>query len=490
MNILLNNNINPSQLITFNNVPTIVKLDSSGSGVKAKMSIKVTSGGVNLNTTYQITINGVTITSTAIERDAVGPVWWVTTNTYSSYIKGVAYYIQQALLNTTLSNNYNIYIDNTTVYLEAKEYGNEYNFSNYNTNAPFITLSVVTNGSSSDLLTNSKVILDIYAESDPSKQTEIGGNSTTLPHIVTLEKYYYKDGISFDISPILSQLTNDGDVTQYNVTASYIKNGQLTSLGSITHNYCANGYYVNQGLFYIPRFSGIYLAQNVSRGTSKPTYNNSILYYIDNEPITMSFFNLDLSSKNITINYYDSALNLISTESKSYVPTKTLDEFSFTPNEGAYYVDVVSPNQGSIRYTNIKPNNYGNRDNYQLLYWFNSYGGISFVPMTMGRTEERESDIEEYRKQSFDIYETSLKELNKVYSRTMEYTVEMKSHYIPKDGTYIFNDLFHSYNAWTYVNGVKYAIIITDVQIAESNVNDIYQATITYKYSLNDSFYS
>ena len=100
MNILLNNNINPSKLITMNNVPTIVKLDSFGSGDKAKLIITISSGGVSLNTTYQITINDITITSTFNESDAIGSVWWVSTNTNKSYQKAMEYYMQQALLKT------------------------------------------------------------------------------------------------------------------------------------------------------------------------------------------------------------------------------------------------------------------------------------------------------------------------------------------------------------------------------------------------------
>ena len=202
----------------------------------------------------------------------------------------------------------------------------------------------------------------------------------------------------------------------------------------------------------------------------------------------MSFFNTDLSNKTLTIKYYNSAMNLISTNDINYVPSKTLDEFSFVPNQGAYYIDVINPFQGAIRYTNVKPIRYGNEQDYQMIYWRNSYGGVSFVPLTFDRQEERETEVEFYKKQSFDIYSTDIKELNKVYSRTLEYSVELKSHYIPKDGTWIFYDLLHSYNAWTYVNGVKYAIVITEVEVNETSNNDIYQATIKYEYSLPDTF--
>lgn len=45
MNIILNGLTNPQQIISFNNVPTILKIDSSGSGTKAKLELTVSTGG-------------------------------------------------------------------------------------------------------------------------------------------------------------------------------------------------------------------------------------------------------------------------------------------------------------------------------------------------------------------------------------------------------------------------------------------------------------
>lgn len=495
MNISLNGNLNAQQYITFTNIPTIIKIESSGDGTKAKLTITVSSGG-NIGEETYITINGNTITSTNIVGNDVSSVFLVPTSLGDAYTKASAYSISRALQCTSLANNYNIYVDNqvygsnySKVVVEAKEIGKQYDFTQADTNATFISLSIDESGSSSDLLTNTKVILDVYAEPDIANQTQIGANSKLLPHVVTLEKNYYKDGISFDISPILATVTNDGDITQYNVTCGYLISGRYVSIGELSHNYASNGYSVNQGNYYIPKFNGMYFAQNVGRGTDKATYNNSILYYLDGEPITMSFYCYDFSEKSLTIKYLDSALNTISTETKSITPNKSLYHYSFTPIEGAYYVDVVTQNQGTIRYTNVKPTKYGNTNDYQMIYFYNSYGGISFVPLTFNKTEERETEYETYQKQSFDIYNSDVKELNKVYKRELEYEVDMTTHYMPKDGIWIFYDLLHSYNAWTYVNGVKYAIIITSVTPTESSVNDIYQVNVKYKYSVPDIFY-
>ena len=494
MNILLNGNTNPQQYITFNGVPTILKIDSFGDGDKAKLEITVTTGG-NTSEPCYIRINGYTITSTNVLGNDVSSVYLVPLSLGSSYTKASAYSIAKAFQNTGLINSYNIYCDNqvygstsSKVIIEAKEKGNQYNFTEIDTNATYISFSSPTNGSSSDLLTGAKVVLDVYAEPDITKQTQIGANSKVLPHLVTVEKNYYKNGINFDLSPILASVTENGNVTQYNVTASYVKNGQATVIGELSHNYAANGYSVNQGKFYIPKFSGLYLAQNVSRGTDKSTYNNTTLYYIDGESITLSFYCYDLSTKTLTIKYLDSALNQISSQSVSITPDKSLYTYSFTPTEGAYYVDIVTPNQGTIRYTNVKPLKYGNMNEYQILYWYNSYGGVSFFPFTAKRTEERETEKTLYKKQNFNLYTDNIKGMNKVYSMDNQYSVTLTTHYMDKDGVYSLYDLMNSFEVWTEINGVKYEVIVTDLNVTESNVSGVWQGTVTYEYSSPDKY--
>lgn len=494
MNILLNGNTNPQQYITFNGVPTILKIDSFGDGDKAKLEITVSTGG-NTSEPCYIRINGYTITSTNVLGNDVSSVYLVPLSLGRTYTKASAYSIAKAFQNTGLINSYNIYCDNqvygstsSKVIIEAKEKGNQYNFTEIDTNATYISFSSPSNGSSSDLLTGAKVVLDVYAEPDITKQTQIGANSKVLPHLVTVEKNYYKDGINFDLSPILATVTENGNITQYNVTASYVKNGQATVIGELSHNYASNGYSVNQGRFYIPKFSGLYLAQNVSRGTDKSTYNNTTLYYIDGEPITLSFYCYDFSARNITIKYLDSALNQISTQSISLTPNKSLYHYSFIPTEGAYYVDVITPSQGTVRYTNVKPLKYGNMNDYQVLYWYNSYGGVSFFPFTAKREEERKTEKTLYKKQNFNLYSDNIKSMNKVYSMDNQYSVTLTTHYMDKDGIYSLYDLMNSSEVWTEINGVKYEVIVTDLNVTESNVSGVWQGTVTYEYSSPDKY--
>lgn len=478
MNIILNGLSNPNSIITFNNVPTILKVDSSGSGNKAKMEITVNTGG-NINDKCYITINDYTITSTNVLGNDVSSVYLVPLSVGATYTKASALSIVRAFQNTGLINNYNIYVDNSNngtsskIIVEAKEVGNQYNIKQADTNATYISMGGVTNGSSSDSLNGSKVTLDIYNDTN---------------HTVTIEKNYYKNGINFDLSPILSTFTENGKVSKYNVIASYTKNGQTNSIGELKDNYAVNGYSVNQGNFYIPTFTGLYLAQNVSRGSNKTTYNNTVLYYIDGEQITLSFYCSDLSSKSLTIKYLDSSLNAISTQAVSFTPSAMLHTYTFTPVEGAYYIDIVTPNQGTVRYTNVKPLKYGNNKDYQVLYWYNSYGGVSFFPFTAKREETRETEKTLYKKQNFNIYTDDIKAMNKVYSMENEYSVTLTTHYLEKDGIYSLYDLMNSFEVWTEVNGVKYEVIIDQVSVNESSVSGVWQGTVTYKYSSPDKY--
>ena len=339
MNLYINNVAGANKLITFNNVPTLLRIQDTqgGSGVKARLELTVSAGG-NTESECYIRINGYTITSTNVLGNDVSSVYLVPYGEGASYVKTSAYSIVRAFQNTGLINNYNIYVEGgSVVVIEAKEFGSQYNFTQTQTNASYITMSNPINGSSPDTLTGTKVILDIYATSDGNKQSTLSSDGVDLPHLMTIEKNYYKNEIVFDLSPVLATITENGNVTEYNIVANYKKDYQMGSIGELRHNYCTNGYSVNQGNYFIPKFTGTYLAQNVRRGTNKATFNNSILYYVDGEQITLSFYCENLITYNMTINYLDSALNQISTQSVSITPDKSLYHYSFAPTEGAYY---------------------------------------------------------------------------------------------------------------------------------------------------------
>ena len=78
--------------------------------------------------------------------------------------------------------------------------------------------------------------------------------------------------------------------------------------------------------------------------------------------------------------------------------------------------------------------------------------------------------------------------MNKVYSMDNEYSVTLTTHYMNKDGIYSLYDLMNSFEAWTEINGVKYEVIVKNVQVTESNVSGVWQGTVTYEYSSPDKY--
>jgi hypothetical protein len=80
-----------------------------------------------------------------------------------------------------------------------------------------------------------------------------------------------------------------------------------------------------------------------------------------------------------------------------------------------------------------------------------------------------------------------MNELEKVYDAQVNYTVTMKSNIVSKDGSYIFNDLMQSPMIWTYVDGAQQAIILEDVAINEIDTNNIFEASVKYRYSMPPS---
>ena len=88
----------------------------------------------------------------------------------------------------------------------------------------------------------------------------------------------------------------------------------------------------------------------------------------------------------------------------------------------------------------------------------------------------------------FDYYTENKHELNVVYDKSLTYTVTVKSHYIPLDALYIFNDLAQAKDVWTIINGQQYKIIISDVSVSETANNDVFEVQVKYTYSQPTTF--
>ena len=462
----------PGNIITLTSVPNILTIESGTvQGSKSELLITVNNlASLDLTKEYTITVNDVTIHSTAGK--AANKQFYITNGNSEGDKIAVASSITRALRNTSLVN-YEIYQGNTngimdnTVHVIAREVGEQYAIS-FSSNLGRAITSAVYEGSSTDEFIGNKINVDIYSNND---------------YITTLEKSYYKERIDFNISQVLSTISRYNFLTPYKLII-YSDNGtSVRSIGQISGLQSAIGYMCNQGLKYIPIGDNV-LAQNVSRGTQTGVYNKTVLYTYQ-PTIPISIYTGGRAAIVAEIHYLGSNREVFRQDNTT-IPVYSnygyseiaLDSQYFNQ---AYYVDIVIPDIGTVRYNVIKPVDATGR--CQRVYYHNSYGGVSFFDFTGQITENHKVDNDTYTKNIFNYYEDQSMEQTKIYGKETSITVTMKSHLMERSAVWQFNDLLGSYDVWTNINGVDYKIIITDCKVDESETG-VWEATITYTYSL------
>lgn len=504
MNITYNNLTNPSDTISFIGFPNIIKIEETNSGTKARLVIMIK----NLNNVvlpeYTFTINGQIMTSTMDISAATGNKFYLTRENTEENRMTVAYKMMECLRNLpTLSINYDIYLEQNdsteysfdpSVVIEAKEIGTQFNFTDLGGTfwiSGIATFGWVTPTSTSTLLKGkvNKIMLDVYKRN--ATEDKIGNEYYSKgQYVTTLAKEIFGDNVYFDMTPLLTSLAEYGTMSQINVYVSLVYDDKVLPLGTLKNIYFTTGYSVNQGLPFINKFNKLYLAQNVLRGTTKGTLNNTTLYVYEPHIDLSLFANTSISQTTIIINYINSARAVFASQSIPVYVNDSLNNLVLNLDSNnfnnAFFIDVVIEEVGTLRYNVIKP--LKATDEIQRVYWTNSYGGTSFFDFTGSRSETRKTKVDYYQKNLFNFYDEDTVELNKVYNKTITITVSLTSHNIEKDGTWIFFDMQNSKNAWTYVNNKKYFITITDLKVTESSVNDIYTAQIEYEYSMADTF--
>ena len=502
MRITLNGIENPNNIITFTNCPTILTVSDTWTGTRARSVINVENlSSVRTPDEYTISVGDYVIRGTSDLFKSVANRFYLTSSNTTANKVLVARKIVDAISSLGgITMNYRVWQDSAangqllpTVIIEAIEVG----ISNVgiHINDPMPSGIVTINSTMGSItsifngnITN-KIHVDIFKNNSPGNR--INGTSWIRGSFIAhLEKTVWGGNVSFDLSDIFNTESEIGTLSSYEIIVSSEIDGEINTLGDLKFIYATPGYFVNQGGSFIPKFTGCYLAQNVSRGNSVGGINKSILFVYYNS-ITFSLFaDNTVTSIVCSINYLNNAQQSIGQEQNAIFCGNNLNTFTFPLNpsllQQSSYIDLTIPNIGTLRYTVIKPIHA--TDETQRIYWTNSYGGTSFFDFTGTRTEERKTDIETYERSLYDYYTSNRQELNKIYSKEVKITVTLTTHNIVKDGTWQLFDLQNSYNAWTTVNGKEYAIHITDIQVDETDVSGIYTAQIKYEYSMGDTF--
>lgn len=470
-----------TSFVTLTDIPNLVEIDNSADGFSLA-TLEITISGSWSTAPHVdpwfVTINGETITGVDDYRNAINKNFFISTANTST-----AASMAKAIRNCpSLAASFTVRSYENKVELQARNKG-EFTWST-TTNATAYTSFSATNGTVADELIGGTVEVSVLDDSSN--------------FITSLEKNYYESGMAFDVTPVLTTMAERGKTVPYKLEVSATKNdGTYTLLGSITGNSISQGYMVNQGFRYIPLDTLPYnwmIAQNVSRGSSKGDRNNTLLY-VYGDTIPFSWYHKTLTSLSVEVMYLSSA------HATEHTETKTLTDASngwlhnaeilldTTYKRDAYYIALRFYNDedtfGYLVYNVIKP--IKATEYYQRIYWRNSYGGISFFDFTGQKSETRDLEVTTYTKNVYDFYTQDRNEKDMIYENEVKYAVTLKSHIIEQDGVYVFNDLIQSPEVWTEINGEAYGIILDSVNVEEDNRNNLFTATIKYKYSQQPS---
>lgn len=473
----------PTNIISFTDIPNILKLSQYAfESTKAYYSLRfvgnlasVTSG----DSQWYITLFGDTISNVLDYRNAVNKSFYVSSTSTNSTAASVA----RALRNCpNLAANFIVEQDGDTVTVTARVAGQT--TINFETNIPQGYMSGSGDGGFDPDYSLNGALIDVDVYGYDNEQGDYA-------YVTTLEKSFYNDECAFDMSPVLTSMSDIGRVVKYGFKVSALKNGEYALLGDIFDNYNTVGYMCNQGYKYITN-DYLNIAQNFSRGESRGGIENNTILYVYKPSIPISFFAGGNGGMTINIQYLDSAFNQIASATTSWRNTdssRILWDLNLSLNTNpqtasaftdSFYVDITLGTQ-TVRYNVIKP--LKATEHCQRILWRNEYGGISFVDLTGAKTVSNDISNETYQKSIYDYYEAEINSLDRVYDVSVKTTYTLKSHLMEADGRWIYYSLMESPMVWTEVNGEKYEIIIDSVSVDEQNQNDVYEATVKFHFS-------
>lgn len=468
MTITYNGVSTPNKLLTFSEVPNILKLNEKITGYKGVFNFTVISSFSNTVTKdgqYYITFLDETITNVMNPKDAKNKRFYVASDRES-----IAASIAQAFRNcSSIVAQFNVEHSGNEVKLVAKSLGQKWtNVPHYldtNISSSYISTYGTDGTASPSNIYMSKVLVDV-----------LKGES----YITTLEKTFYGDECAFDMSPVLSTFTEFGKTADYKFDISTIgQNGVYTYRGSAYGATCY-GYQANQSDKF-EYLNNSYLALNTNRSQLRYVYGSSIPFSVigTGDSVSVSYVIKNAAKAQIYSNTGSVSL------SGGYIQDT---EFTIPGNiyTLASYVDISVGNK-TARFKVIKP--LKATEYYQRVFWRNEYGGIEFFDFTGSRSESDTVDVETYEKNIFDMYEDNEYEIKKIYDNDYKKEVKLTSHLLEAEGRYFANSLMRSKSVWTIINKdslyeKKHYIIPRNIDVQEDGTyNNIYTVSLTYEYS-------
>ena len=490
-NIRLNGQSNINNVTCFSFAPTILEVSSNASGSYTTWQLFI-GELTSMKSDMWVKVNDVTLNLVTNINEAKGYRFYMTPSSMATQRKLMANSLMEALKRVPeLVAGYDVYMPYTgsekqlQIMMKSKSYGNNTPLT-ITTNIPSIGINNIV-GSASTELKEGDLKIDIYKMTPALKYNT--ANASTGSYVTTLSKHTSNDAkVKFDLGSVFSSLTEEGEASQFGVYIYQTTNNSLTEIADYKSVYNVNGYLINQGGEFIPRFDNAKIALNAGRGENRNYLNNTILYVYENTIPLSVYAASNVNSISYKIKYIGSDNMEIINVQQTVNVSKALNHFTINLSDGylaqAKYIDIefTSYNLGTLRFNVIKP--VRATDECQRVYWYNSWGGVSFFDFTGNRTEERKVKTTTYQDSVLDYYDNDTNERDYIYDKQNEITVKLTTHNIHKDGQWHLFDLQQSRTAWTYVNNERYRIIVSDLTINTTSVTDIYTATIDYTYSM------
>lgn len=491
--VKLNGQSNIERTTCFSYAPTILELTSASGGDKATYQMMFDSfDDIEFGTEYQIKVNNTILTSTSQPSDAKGYRFYYGKAQYPTTAKAMINSIVEALRRIPeLASGYSVYMPDNgeggkmqSIVIQGLRVGINTPIT-ITHNVPNMSVSGYE-GYSNTEFKNGSVKVDVYKAKNTMKY---GYDTGSYQYLTTMSKKINNDvKVAFDLGGIFSSMTGEGENAQFKLEVYKITDNALTEIGTYKNIYNVNGYLINQGGEFIPRFSGAKVALNARRGENRNYLNNTILYVYENT-IPISFFvENGVNAIPYTIRYVGSDNLPIMEKSETISVGDALTHATITLSDNfksqSKYIDIVFTDYdlGTLRFNVVKPVKL--TDEAQRIYWYNSWGGISFMDFCGDRTEERKVKNTTYQESVLNYYDDKVNEKDFIYDKQNEITVKLTTHNIQKDAQWHLFDLQQSRTAWTYIQGIKYRILVSDLTINTTSVSDIYTATIEYTYSM------
>lgn len=470
MNITYNNIGNSNNILTFSDVPNILKMKQTFSGRKGVFSFNFYSGlsnTVSVDGQYYVTFMDETITNVVNPSNAVNKRFFISSDPNST-----AASFANALRNcASLVAQFDVEHDGNEVELQAKEIGKTWtlqtNYYSTNISNQYLTASGNDGTASPADAFQCKAQVDVFKK-----------ESDSFKYVTTLTKNFYGNECAFNVSPVLSTFSEFGKAIDYKFKLSTIQMygndaGKYQDRGSFTGK-TTFGYLANQS----DKFKLL--------GTTEIALNNNRnqVRYAYGQMIPFSVVGSGNTSVECVVK--NSVLSALTTSTVSVsIGSNGIADSSYTIPLSVYndaaYVDMTVNNK-TWRFKIIKP--LKATEYYQRILWRNEYGGIEFFDFTAKRSETDSVDIETYEKSIFDFYSNPAYELKKIYSNDYKKTVKVSSHLLEADGRWFANSLMRSKKVWTVVNNKTHYIIPKSVTVDEDGTyNNIYTVELTYEYS-------